>query len=175
MTTQPKASNPSLSERFWEEMKKYGIVSAYLYVCFLALLMFEASVAGGEAKHALHYGTAAVKALVIGKFILIGEVINVGARGPVSVLLHRIGWKTLAFLVMLMVFTILEEVIVGWAHGHTVGETWAEFASRSWVQMVAPSFVMLLVLVPLISLSELNRAMGPGVLKRLLTEGQQTP
>lgn len=69
----------------------------------------------------LSHGVAPVKALVIGKFILIGEAIKVGERSSGPTLLHRITWKTLAFLLMLRVFTIIEEIVVGWVHGQGVG------------------------------------------------------
>ena len=45
---------------------------------------------------------------------------------------------------------------------------YAEFLDRSWLQNIAPSVVMLLVLIPMITFEEVDHALGDGSLKRLL-------
>jgi hypothetical protein len=114
------------------------------------------------------FGIAAVKALVIGKFILIGKAVKAGGRLSSSVLLIRIMWKSLAFMLLLVVFTLIEEMVLGRFHGHTVANTVDQLAARSWPELFAPSLLMLLVLIPMISFEEIDRSLGKGTLRRML-------
>lgn len=164
-----KAEN-TVAERVREELRKYLVISLYLYVCFGVVLLYEASVAGPDAVTTLHYGSAAIKALVIGKFILIGEALSVGAKSQGHPLLHRVAWKSLAVLVLLVVFKILEELVVGWVHGERTGAIAAAFLERGWVATLAPTLLMLLILVPLVSASELYRSLGHERFRALLAE-----
>lgn len=170
MSHDPTAARPSLKERAKEELQKYLLVSVYLFVCFSALLLYKASLTAGSVSEPLPFGLAAIKALVIGKFILIGQMVKVGERGPGRYLAHQIAWKSLAFLVMLIVFDVLEEIVVGWVHRQGTGASLAEYFGRGWLALLAPSLVMLLILVPLIAVQELNRVLGPGGLSRLLRD-----
>lgn len=168
MTGHSDGTKPSAKARALEELRKYAYLSAYLYICFGVLLLYKASILEAQNVHFLHFGIALAKALIIGKFILIGDAIKVGLRGPADVLLHRILWRSLALLIMLMIFSVLEEVIVGWFHGHSIAQSLVEYASRTWVELLAPELVMLLILIPLIAAVELQRAMGSGTLSDLM-------
>lgn len=162
-----------LRQRFVSELREFAIIGIYLWVCFSALRLYKAALSQAGHAQFLLLGTAAVKALILGKFILIGKAAKVRSRISPRVLLHKIMWKSLAFLLLLLAFTELEELIVGMVHGHTV----AEFVARPCLQTVAPAVIMLLVLIPLISFQEIDHALGEGKLRRTLfgrTEVDQT-
>ena len=168
MSSENPRDKSNIKYRFIEEMRAYATISVYLWVCFSVLLLYETSVLRAENIPFLPIGTAAVKALILGKFILIGKAIKVGGRIASGRLLYRIVWKSLAMLLFLFVLTGVEELVVGLVHGHALAETIAEFADRSWLQNLAPSVVMLLVLIPMISFEEIDRVLGDGSLKRML-------
>lgn len=158
----------SIMGRFINELREYLIISIYLWVCFSALLLYKTAVLQAEHVQFIPFGIAAVKALIIGKFILIGKAVKAGSRFSSRVLLVRIIWKSLIFLLLLLVFTVIEHIVLGWFHGHTVGNTVATLTTRSWLELLAPSVVMLLVLIPMISFEEIDRALGRGKLRRML-------
>jgi len=158
----------NIKQRLVGELRQYLIVSFYLWVCFSTLLLYENSVLGAHNVSLLPLGTALVKALVLGKFILIGKAANIGVRVRPKVLLHRILWKSLAFLVMLILFVIAEDLIVALVHGKTFSAEIAEMAGRSWLQHLAPPVMMLLVLIPMIAFGEIDHALGEGKLKGVL-------
>jgi len=166
--TEASATQASPWQRFMAEMREFGIISFYLWICFSALLLYKASLSPGAQVQLLLLGTAAVKALILGKFILIGKVFKTGERISPSVLLYKILWKALAFLLVLIVFTALEELIVGLVHGHAVAEIVAEFTARPWIQSAAPAVIMFLILIPLIAFQEVDQAIGHGTLRRTL-------
>jgi hypothetical protein len=50
-----------------------------------------------------------------------------------------------------------------------MGDVLAEMFGRAFIVKFAPVLVMFLTLIPLITITEINRALGPGEIKRLLT------
>ena len=156
-----------IRKRLSTEFRNYAVISGYLLICFSVILFYEASILPEKDAGLLSHGVALGKALIIGKFVLIGEALNVGSRMYAPSLLHRIAWKSLALLLVLIVLTAIEEVIVGVVHGESVGGALSAFFDRPFVQRSAPILMMLLVLIPLTATSELNRAMGEGRLKEL--------
>jgi hypothetical protein len=157
-----------MNARLREELQKYLIVSAYLYVCFGALLLFEAALLSGSGVHPLTIGTAAGKALILGKFLLIGDAVHVGARGHTRNMLQRIVRRSVLLLILLVLLTIVEEIVLGLVHGHSLAQTLAGFGSEALPQKLATGLLMLLVLVPLVTVGEINRALGPGRLHALV-------
>jgi hypothetical protein len=150
-------SETSLKERAREELRNYAIVAAYLYVCFGAILFYKAALLQEEGVAFFPHGLAAVKALILGKFILIGEAVGVGKHVKSRSLLAAVAAKTVLFFVLLIVLLVVEELIVGKVHGHSLAETIAEFRAHSGLEMLATSILMLLVLIPLIAFKELRR------------------
>jgi len=168
MSSENPRDKGNIKYRLMEEMRAYATISLYLWVCFSVLLLYETSVLRAENIPFLPMGTAVVKALILGKFILIGKAIKVGERIESGRLVYRIFWKSLAMFLFLLILTAVEELIVGLVHGQALAETIDEFTDRSWLQNLAPSVVMLLVLIPMISFEVIDRVLGDGSLKRML-------
>src|SRR5687768_936270 len=72
----------SLKSRLREELRNYLIVSAYLFICFGALLFYKAALLDHAGVHYLPLSVAVVKALIIGKFLLIGDAVRVRLQRP---------------------------------------------------------------------------------------------
>jgi hypothetical protein len=158
-------SQTPVKQRVQEELRIYALLSAYLYVCFASLLAFEATLAEGST-HLMAHGFAAIKALVVGKFLLIGRALGAGSRVPTATVLGRSGVRTFGLLLALLALTVVEEVIVGKLHDRSIGATFADIFGHTWYAILAKSAVMTLILLPLVALEELNRSLGPGVLRK---------
>jgi Na+-transporting NADH:ubiquinone oxidoreductase subunit NqrD len=150
-------SEASLKERARKELRNYAIVAAYLYVCFGAILLYKTALLREEGVAFLPHGLAAIKALILGKFILIGEAVGVGERARPQSLLSAIASSTALYFVLLVVLSIVEELIVGKVHGHSLAQTVAEFREHAGLELLATSFLMLLILIPLIAFKELRQ------------------
>jgi len=155
-------------ERLREELRKYLLVSAYLFVCFAVLLLYRSAILRDAGQHVAWLGTAAVKALVLGKFLLIGEAAGVGTRAPAGTLLRRIATRTLLLAALLVALTIVEEIVVGLVHHQSTAQSLAEFFGHALPEKLAGCLVMVLVLLPLVAATELRHAVGAGTLSRLL-------
>jgi hypothetical protein len=150
-------SEASLKERAREELRNYAVVAAYLYVCFGAILFHKMALLREEGVAFLPHGLAAIKALILGKFILIGEAVGVGKHVQSRSLVSAIAAKTVLFFLVLIVLSVVEELIVGKVHGHSLAEIIAEFREHSGLEMLATSVLVLLVLIPLIAFKELRQ------------------
>jgi len=155
----------SLKSRLREELIKYGVVSAYLFVCFGILQWYKAALLEGVGVHYLPVGVAAVKALVVGKFLLIGDAVSARLQGQTGSLLGRIAKRVAVLLVVLALLTVAEEFVVGWIHGQSTMTVEEELRARSLLEMVAEISLMGLILLPLVAVAELSAALGPGVLR----------
>jgi hypothetical protein len=159
---------PGARERLREELQRYLAVSAYLYVCFSAILLYKAAILSTAGEHFLPLGLAAGKALILGKFVLLGEAAGVGTRVHARTVLQRIVNNSLLFLVVLVVLTAVEEIVVGLVHGESISQAVTAIGDRPVLESIASCLLMLLVLVPLVTVTELGRELGPGRLRQLL-------
>jgi hypothetical protein len=157
-----------------EELRRYLIISAYLYVCFGALQLYKTALLREAGIAYLPLGIAAAKALILGKFLLIGEAERVGTRLRSRTLLQRIAHRVVALTALLIVFSVIEELVVGLVHGRPMAQTIADY-HRSAPEMLATVLRMVLILIPFVTATELNRALGPGTLRRLLLAPPEPP
>jgi hypothetical protein len=153
--------------RLREELHKYLAVSGYLYVCFVAIQLFKLAVLRDAGVAYLPLGLAAAKALILGKFVLIGEAAHVGSRVGARTVLQRIVRRVVLLFALLIVLVVIEELLVGWFHGHPVAQTLAEYRHRL-PEVLAMLLLLLLILVPIVAVPEVSRAMGPGTLRDLV-------
>ena len=158
----------SLKEKARDELRVYAVVAAYLYVCFGALLVFESSLQPESSAGFVPHGIAVIKALVLGKFLLLGRAFGVGTRIHTRTLAGRIVIRSIFLLVVLVVLTVLEEMLIGLIHDKAIAATAAELTQHLGLQAFAKCAIMLLVLLPLVMLEELDGALGDGLLRRTL-------
>lgn len=161
---------PSVGERAREEFRKYAMVSLYLWICFAVITLYKASILEEEGISWAPLGFAVVQALIIGKFILIGDALKAGRRSTGHPLLHRVVWRTLAMLLVLVVLKVLEEVIVALIHGVPLASLFGEIAARPLWVTLAPVLLMLLILVPMITAAEVYRTVGAERFRKLLLD-----
>ncbi len=129
--TQPHGKHAALVERARDEIIEFLAISAYLYVCLGALVFYKASFLRSAGIEYESYGIALVKALILGKFMLILHALKIGEGSKEgSTLLAGIAKKALLFALLLVVMDFVEEIIVGYFHGRTSRETLRGSAGR---------------------------------------------
>ena len=153
------------SERLRSELREYAWIATYLFICLSAILFYKSTVVGGPPPGVGLLGLAAGKALILGKFALIGEAVGIGSRVKSGSLGQYIRRKVILLFMLLLLLTVLEELLVGWYHGHSLSETLGEFQQRSILEMLASSVLLLLVLTPYVAVKEISQSLGPGVLR----------
>ncbi len=158
------------ARKFGREIRQHAGISVYLYLCFGALPFYKVAILKGQGVSYAPYGIAAIKALVLGKFILLGHMAGLGDRYKRCNAISVIAYKSLTFLFMLLVLTVVEELVVGLIHGETVAASLATFLGGSSLRLLATSVIMLLLLIPYIAFGELREALGDARLRQIMTE-----
>jgi len=169
------AEKATLAQRAKHELIEFGIVALYLYVCFGALIFYKASILQSEGIAFGVYGLAIVKALILGKFLVVLQALKIGEdKGRFHPALVNILKKALLFTLLLFVLTVIEEFIVGHFHGKTGREVLSEFAGGSLQEALAVALLLFLILVPFFAFQEIAARLGKGKLSKLLTERPPT-
>jgi hypothetical protein len=119
------------------------------------------------------FGVPIIKALILGKFILLGHMAGLGGRYTERRVISIIASKALLYLALLIVLSVVEEAVMALIHGQTVIEAFSEAWSGKLWQIVATSFIVLLVLIPYMAVRELNESLD-GRLWAMLMEKRTT-
>jgi hypothetical protein len=165
------SKSSAIKNRLWREFTEYLMISAYLFVCFGSLLFYKAAILHSDGIEFAPLGIAAVKALVLGKFVLILHALKIGEKaGDATVLLTDILKKSVLFLLFLSALSVAEEILVGYLHGRQIMETISEVGGGTLQQAFATSILMLLILIPYFTFRVVAVRLGEGVLWKLLTE-----
>jgi hypothetical protein len=159
-----------MAKKVVHELREYAVISVYLYICLGALILFKSAILSGQGVNYAPFGLAAVKALVLGKFVLLGRAAALGERYRQRRAIYVIAHKALLFLMLLLVLSVVEELVVGYFHGRTSTESLSTFLGGSLLQIFATSVVVLLILVPYFAYGELARALGEDRVRRILLD-----
>jgi hypothetical protein len=146
--TMPPVPKPSLKERAIEELREFLVLATYLYVCLGALLLFKGAILEEAEISFTAWGRAAIKAMVLAKFMLVGRVLRLGERYKDRALIWPTLHKSFAFLVLLLILTTVEEVVVGLLNHRPLAESLTHVVGPTLLQGFATSLVMFLVLIP---------------------------
>jgi hypothetical protein len=167
VSTTETTAKATLHQRVMHEFKELVIISFYLYVTLGSIVVMKTTVLHTEGVAFTPWGIAIVKAVVLAKFMLIGEAIKIGERTTASPLIWPTLQKAFALLVLLIVMTIIEEAVVGLFHHHSVGVSIAAHFGPRLEETIAGYLIMLLVLIPYCAFRVLDQALGGGRLTRM--------
>ena len=166
MTTNTSAK-ATLHQRALHEFKELAIISAYLYVTLGAVIMMKTAVLRAENVEFIPWGIAIVKAVVLGKFVLLGNMMHVGGRDISGPLVWPTLRRAFAVLALLIVLTIIEEAVVGLFHHRSIAASLGELFGARLEETLAGCLIMLLVLIPFFAFRVLSEALGEGRLERM--------
>jgi hypothetical protein len=161
-------SHTGWTKQLSHELKEYAVISLYLYICFGAILLYKTAVLQGHGINYAPYGLAAIKALILAKFILIGNETKLGERYRDRPLIYPILHKSLVFLVLVIVLSVIEEVVVGAFHGRSVATSLSDIAGGTWLEIVATALLLWLILLPYVTFRQIGERLGEGRLGRML-------
>jgi hypothetical protein len=166
VATETKAK-ATLHQRALHEFKEFAILAGYLYVTLGAVILMKTAVLHTHGIDSAPWGIAIVKALVLAKFMLIGGAMKIGERNTTRPLIWPTLHRAFAFLVLLIVMTIIEEAVVGLFHGQSIAASLGELVGPRLEETAAGILIMLLVLIPYFALRVLSEALGEGRLARM--------
>jgi len=96
--------------------------------------------------------------VVLAKFILIGRAFGIGEGYRSKPLIWQIVHKSIAFLILVAGFTVIEEV--GFIHGKTFWESMAEVGGGTTEEMIATAIIYVPGIPSVLWLSRSRRGIG---------------
>jgi len=145
----------SLKEKAISEAKKFAVIVGYLWVLFVLFEIHKITILRGQSPATpLGYrvGFAFINALILGKIILIADAFSFGEGLKNRPLVYAILFKSAAFLVLLVCFDILEEVIVGLVRHKTMTQSMPTLGGGGVAGMLLVALMVFIVLIPFFSL-----------------------
>jgi hypothetical protein len=164
------AAKESVGKRMTHELKEFIIITVYLYVCFAAIIYLKAAILHAHGIAFAPFSIAVVKAAICAKFMLIGNALHIGGRYKTQALIWPTLHRSFAFLVLLLVLNILEEIIVGAIHHRGITDSILDVAGGTLNQLIASSVVVLLILIPYFAFRSLGEVVGEQNLVRVFLE-----
>jgi hypothetical protein len=157
----------TLRQRGIHELKEFAILAVYLYITIGAVIMMKTAVLHTEGIDFAPWGIAVVKAMLLAKFMLVGRAMKIGERDTTSPLIWPTLHRAFAFLVLLIILTIIEEAVVGLFHHRSIAASLGELAGVRLEETLAGYLIMLLVLIPYFAFRVLGEALGEGRLAKM--------
>jgi hypothetical protein len=154
-------------QRVLHELKELAIITVYLYITLGAVILMKTAVLHDQGISFAPWGIAAVKAVLLAKFILIGRAMKLGERATTRPLIWPTLHKAVAFLVLLIVLVIIEEVVVGLFQHQSVAASLGELFGAKLYETLAGILIVLLVLIPYFAFHVLDEVLGEGTLARM--------
>ena len=161
------AKTASLRQKAVHEMKEMAALALYLYICLGAVVLLKASILKDAGVSYDAWGIAAVKALILAKFMLIGRALNLGKRFRNRPLIWPTLYHALMFLILLVALSTVEEIIVGAIHHRALADSLAHVVGPTVFAGVSVCLVLFLILVPYSAFICLADAFGEEETRRL--------
>jgi hypothetical protein len=156
----PTKRAPSLKARLYDELRRFLMIFAYLWLVFFVFLVHEWIVLADNHIGFRFYGLAAINALVLSKIMLVAEGVGFAERFDAKPLIVPIVYKSVLFSVLLVVAYILEEIILGRFHGKSVAESFPQIGGGGVVGTLCVTGLLCIALTPFFAFREIARAIG---------------
>lgn len=139
------------TERLKHEMRTYAVATCYLAISLAAILFHENAVLAAHGIAGRPYWFVLPKALILAKFMMVGDVLKLGSWIPHRTILQEIAWRSFSLALLLIVLVIIEEIVSGAIHGRSVMESFAEVGGGTAEQRWASMLLLLLILIPYVA------------------------
>jgi hypothetical protein len=140
----------------------------YFFIALHVVALVRALMTKGMGITPLSSVAIAVAALILGKAVLIADLLPVINRYPDKPLFYNIAWKTTIYLLLATVIHYMERLVEYWRQaGGLVAGNHKLLAEMVWPQFWGIQIVLLLLIVAYCTTRELLRVLGSDRMRRL--------
>ena len=163
---------PGWKKRALDELRKLSITVMYFWV-LLSVFTFhrEIILANYHINYSAKFGFAFINAVILAKFMWLGEILHAGKMAAGKALLYSMLWNSVLFTVILMVCHLLEEALVKVWHGQSFAASFSETVADP-RNIFATMLLMSVVLIPFFFAKGLIEILGKDEIKRLLLKAR---
>lgn len=156
-----------LTQKLIAETKAMLFLSIYLAILLGAFTTYRRLILAKYEIAYFQYGYSVIEALVLAKVIVVGRYLRLGERFDRYPLIIPTIYKALWFSLLMLAFSVLEHLILGWWHGKTSTLVFKEIFAQTIWEILANVLVLFIALVPLFAVWETGRLLGEGKLFEL--------
>jgi hypothetical protein len=160
-------SKTNVGTKAANELRHLVILTIYLYITFSALIFYKSAVLRGAGVDWMPWGLAAIKAVLVAKFVLIGSALRIGERYQTKPLIWPTLYNSVVFLMIVSILTVIEEAVVGLFHGRTMWDSIAGLGGGTPEQLVATLVIVFFIFFPYFAIHFLGEVMGEKAIFRL--------
>ena len=150
----------SRKEKIRHEVIEYGLNVIYLSLVFASFTEYQRLVLAAHDITYTNYGFALIEALILGKVIMVGRMLQLGRGLEDRPLIYPTLYKTFIFMVFVAIFKIIEYAIKSLVAGQGVAGGLAELTENGLYILLANSLVVFVTLIPFFAVKELGRVFG---------------
>lgn len=166
----------SLKQRVYHGIRDFLVITLYLWVVFVLFELYKSVLVAQY-----HIGIAAksfalINALALAKIAVIAREFKLDKRlRPTGKpLIYATLLNAAAFSALLACFKLVEEAIVGWYHGESLGQSMTRFGG-TWRGTLCLITIFFVMLIPFCAFSELGIVLGEGKLTQVFFREHRVP
>lgn len=154
-------------QKILHELKDYWLIVFYMAIFFCAFSNYRRLILAHYQISYEEYGISIIKALILAKIILVGEVLRLGSRFNDKPLIIPTLYKGFLFTACAAVFDVGESVIRSFIYWKGSKEFIDEFMKQFNYEWLAGGIVVFFTFIPFFAVRELNQVLGKGTLGKL--------
>jgi hypothetical protein len=157
-----------VKERIINELKTFAGMAVYLWVVFGLFQLHQQIVLNQVHIPYRLTGLALINAFVLAKVMLIAEDAHLGERFKKRPLIYPIVYKSILFAAVFIAAHVLEEIIGGAIKGKSLMDSMPKIGGGSLWGVIVVALLLAVSLLPFFAWIEIDRAIGPARLRKLL-------
>jgi hypothetical protein len=163
---------PGWKKRALDELRKLSITVTYIWVLLsVSTLHREIILANYHINYSAKFGFAFINAVILAKFMWLGEILHAGRKAAGKALLYSMLWNSALFAFILMVCHLLEEALVRVWGGQSFATSFSKTVAEP-REVFATLLLMFVVLIPFFFAKGLIEILGKDEIKRLVLKAR---
>lgn len=152
----------------WKEIQEIIPPTVFFFVALHIVALVRVLMMEGTGITAMTTISVSLAALILGKAVLIADMLPIINRFPDKALVYNVAWKTVIYLVMAGLIHYLERLIEHWrAAGGFIAGNEKLLAEMVWPHFWAVQIMLGLLILMYCTLHELSRVLGPQRMRQL--------
>lgn len=147
-------------EKIIKELSSYIINFVYLALFFCIFSIYRALLMAEYNLSFADYGVNIIKALVLAKLIMIGDLLHLGKRLKNFPLCKVAVYKTIVFSIWVFIFRVFESFARSFFHGNGIFEELKNALEKNPYEMAAQVLMVFFAFLPFFAFRELGNILG---------------
>ncbi len=161
--------------RIIHELREYAVNVVYLALFFGVFTWYRRLILAEYGITYLHYGIGVVKALILAKIVMIGDVLGLARRLEEKPLILPTLYNALVFGLWVILFSLVEHIVVGSLREEGLTGGLHELRQQGGYELLARGLVTFFAFIPFFAFREMERVLGEGAVWKLFLRGGASP